>query len=431
MHGKRLWLAGAAMLVLLVGTVGVASAQGGNPDGSATGTHPVRAYGIVEAMDDAQFDLATPVRRVTIITDSSTVFRVRDGDAKGLAALEDGDTVGLTGWWEGDDVFHAFVVVEVVSDRDFPLSGELLAAREGRLEIDTRWGVAHVTVTDETVYRVPQANDPGPDDLEEGARVTVRGPLASDGTMTASAVIAQPLHSPGRWWLGKASGVGCRGLIVRTLRRRAPIRTGREPMLCVRGVDPTALENVTPCGLNAVRGVAKRQGPPTARIVVVLPDGAARLTGEVVGTKGTSVVIETEGGQVDVATDDGTSVHLPGDSDGSLGDLVPGVIIAATGLWEDAGTFRAVDIVVRRSRQPGAPAVMKGRLITVGEAELVVGTVRGPLTVAVSAGTRYSAPAIDDVGLSDLAAGDPVSARGTWTEDGVLDASHIRVLGNW
>lgn len=99
-----------------------------------------------------------------------------------------------------------------------------------------------------------------------------------------------------------------------------------------------------------------------------------------------------------------------------------------TGTWQDEATFHATEIVPRQSRRPGSPAVVQGRVVALSELELVVGTQRGPLAVAISAKTHYSAPGLDSAGPSDLSDGDPILVRGTWTEGGVLDAPHIRVL---
>jgi hypothetical protein len=46
----------------------------------------------------------------------------------------------------------------------------------------------------------------------------------------------------------------------------------------------------------------------------------------------------------------------------------------------------------------------------------------------VSDGTRYLVPGVDDPGLDDIEIGALVGARGTWNEDGALQAEGVGVL---
>jgi len=65
-----------------------------------------------------------------------------------------------------------------------------------------------------------------------------------------------------------------------------------------------------------------------------------------------------------------------------------------------------------------ACAVAAGRAIRVETESLVLGTLRGPVTVLV-----------DDPGLDDVRTGDPVGVRGTWNVDGTLQSTGMAVLG--
>ena len=161
-------------------------------------------------------------------------------------------------------------------------------------------------VTVETDYRVPGVDDPGPDDLEEGTRLVVQGLLTPNGTMAARVAAVQRPDRPGRWLLGEASAGGRRGMIVQTLRGSLPIRTGDDTRIRVPGVEDATLSDVSPGRLIAVSGVSRRGGTVVARIVAVLPRGAARLIGEVVALEDDIIVVESEGGLVEIITADGT-----------------------------------------------------------------------------------------------------------------------------
>lgn len=63
--------------MLLLGTVGAASAQSGNSERAGTRALLAWDYGIIETVDGVTLEVATPVGRLTVITDTNTVFQAR------------------------------------------------------------------------------------------------------------------------------------------------------------------------------------------------------------------------------------------------------------------------------------------------------------------------------------------------------------------
>ncbi len=62
--------------------------------------------------------------------------------------------------------------------------------------------------------------------------------------------------------------------------------------------------------------------------------------------------------------------------------------------------------------------------------QLVLGTLRGPVTVMVDGETQYRVPGVDDASLGDITSGAAVGVRGTWNENGTLQATGVAVLGD-
>jgi hypothetical protein len=51
------------------------------------------------------------------------------------------------------------------------------------------------------------------------------------------------------------------------------------------------------------------------------------------------------------------------------------------------------------------------------------------VTVLVDDETQFYVPGVEDAGLDDIEAGVMIGARGSWTEDGSLLATGVKVMG--
>jgi hypothetical protein len=131
---------------------------------------------------------------------------------------------------------------------------------------------------------------------------------------------------------------------------------------------------------------------------------------------------------VDVLTDADTVFRVPGVEEPSLEDIEIGDKVGAAGTWEDETTFHAIGVGVG-GRREGRWSVVRGRVISVGTDSLVVGSQHGPVTVLVDGETQFRVPGVDDPGLDDIETGALAGARGTWSEDGALQATGVAVLG--
>jgi hypothetical protein len=175
-------------------------------------------------------------------------------------------------------------------------------------------------------------------------------------------------------------------------------------------------------------GVVEEDGKRRASGIVVLPEQVARLTGTLVGIKDSALVFATLGGTVELRTNDGTLWQIPGVEDPRESDVGVDDRIVAIGLWEGDAAFRAAGVAVARDRRAGHAGSILGRAIRFEADRLVVGTLRGPVTVLVDDETQYRLPGVQEADLDDLVIGVAVGVRVTWNEDGTLQADGVALL---
>jgi hypothetical protein len=395
---------------------------------------------VLEAVEDEDQDrtlaLATPIGPVILITDANTRFGIPDVERAGLDDLAVGDCMGAVGWWEEGNTFHAFGVARLANDHLFPLAGKLVDVGDDVLTVETERGSATVRVDDETEVRIPnvpnvEVEEPGLDDLNTGMRVAIRGTLNRDGSLLAR-VISVPRVEPRPLRLrGEVLEVDVEAgtFTVRTNRDRPlSVLTDGTTEFRIPGVEDPSIADLQAGDKIAGEGEAGEDGRARATLVLVPPEQVARLEGQVAGVDGTTLAVNTPGGQVAVVTDDETVIRIPGIEGPTLDDVETGDRVTAAGTWEDEATFRAVVVGVHGGRRAGQPGAVQGRAIRVGAESLVLGTLHGPVTVVVGDGTRYVVPGVDDPGLDDIETGALVGARGTWNEDGALQAQGVGVL---
>jgi len=428
MSAKLVLFTGATLLSLVFGSVGISAALPDEPEGEVARRRGARVYGVIESIENEPLMLATPLGSVALITDVNTVFRIPGVENPGLDDLAVGDVVAAAGWWEEESsTFHAFGVAKLADDRVFPLAGTLAEISRDTLVVETGHGPATVHVDDETVVRIPGVEDPDLDNLEVGMRVAVKGTLNLDGSLQAHVVAARAGSRQGRL-RGEVLAVEGDTFTLRTARdRELTVLTDETTEFRVPGVEDPSIADLEVGDKVAGEGVIEQGGTARATLVVVLPEQVARLAGEVAAIEGTTLVLDTPGGQVDVLTDADTVLRIPGVEDPSLEDIKVGDKIAAAGTWEDETTFHAIGVAVG-GRREGQRGVVRGRVVSVGDDSLVVGSPRGPVTVLVDGETQFRVPGVEEPGLDDVEIGALVAARGTWNEGGTLRAVGVAVL---
>jgi hypothetical protein len=428
MSAKLVLFTGATILSLVFGSAGISAVLPDEPGGEVARRRGARVYGVIESIENEPLMLATPLGSVALITDVNTVFRVPGVEDPGLDDLAVGDVVAAAGWWEEESsTFHAFGVAKLADDRVFPLAGTLAEISRDTLVVEIGHGPATVHVDDETVVRIPGVEDPGLDDLEVGMRVAIKGTLNLDGSLQAHVVAARAGSRRGRL-RGEVLAVEGDTFTLRTARdRELTVLTDETTEFRVPGVEDPTIVDLEVGDKVAGEGVIEQDGTARATLVAVLPEQVARLAGEVAAIERTTLVLNTPGGQVDVLTDADTVLRIPGVEDPSLEDIKVGDKISAVGTWEDETTFHAIGVAVG-GRREGQRGVVRGRVVSVGDDSLVVGSPRGPVTVLVDGETQFRVPGVEEPGLDDVETGALVAVRGTWNEGGTLRALGVAVL---
>jgi hypothetical protein len=436
MSAKLILVAGATILSLALGSVGVAAVVPDRPTVEGTledvqipRRFRARAYGAIESIDGGILAASTPAGPVDLVTDANTLF-FADRERAALGDFAVGDVVGAVGWWgEEGGVFHAFAVAKLAEDRPLPVIGTLAEIDGDTLTVEIKGGLpVAVHVDAETVYRV-RGMDSGLDDLEVGMHVVARGTLNPDGSLQAQVVSAAEAGPHQARLRGEVVAIEGNTFTMQAGRREIVARTEEETEFRVPGVENPTIADLEVGDKVAVGGVVEEGGAAQAALVVVLPDDAARLIGEVVDIEGTVLEIQTAGGTVNVLTDEDTVFRVPGVEGSGLDDVEVGDRIVAGGSWESESAFHAVGVGVVGGHRAGTRGAVRGRVIGIGEDNFVLGTVHGSLTVLVDEETRFCVPGVKDAGLDDIEAGTQVGVLGMWNEGEALQAFVVRVGG--
>jgi hypothetical protein len=320
------------------------------------------------------------------------------------------------------------VVASLKDDRVFPLAGQLEAISGRTIAVDTHRGQAAARVDGETVYRIPDVEEPELADLSVGQRVAIRGTLNADGVLSARIVAVPHARPQRRRAQGLVLAVEGEGFILRVAPdRRFSVRTDGETLFRIPGVENPSIADLEAGDRVAGEGVVD-EGGFRATLILVLPEHVARLGGDVIGVDGGRLAVQTLGGQVDVLTGSDTVYRIAGLEGAALGDIAAGDRVFLAGVWQDSTTFDALIVAVSAERRPGSQGAVRGRVIQVERDNLIVGTQHGPLRVVAAGNARYRVPGAEAAGLADVRPGALVFIQGTWHEGGTLHASVIAVL---
>lgn len=424
----KVWIVGGLLVAFLMAIP--SSALAASPPDRPEGHRRV-VRGEVIAVTPPTLVVQTGDGPVVVTTGERTRFRVPGVEDPSLEDVQVGNRVVCVGW-RGEEDFHAAVVAVVnLEGRLDRIGGQVLSVDGNDIRAGTPAGESVLIRTDdETIFRIPGVEDPGPDDIEVGSLIGAVGKWEEDGVFHASVVVVPRAAERKGRVTGEVVGIEGTTLVLQTQGgRQVRLLTDGETTFHVPGVEEAMLSDVH-VGDRVTAEVTLREGVPYAARVAVWPLQPARLTGEVAAIEGRTIVLDTPHGQVQVLTDGSTVFRIPGLENPSLEDVRVGDQIGCGGVWEDEGTFHASLVVVRRGR-PGAgrTGVVRGRVLSVGSDRLTVGTPRGPVTVIVGEETTIRVPGVETPSLADIHPGDVVGARGQWNEDGSLQADGIAVLG--
>ncbi len=330
-------------------------------------------------------------------------------------------------------VVLSLVAVPSAAAQDNPpqptVRGQVMAIDGAVITVHTRDGEVEIITTDETIFRLPGVDEPGLDDIAVNDLIAAVGVWNDDGSLQARGVL-QPREMERQARLtGEVAAIDGANLTV-ALRgeREIVLLTDEETVFQVPDVAEPTLADLQ-AGDRVIVQVQARDGTPYARVVIVPPDDAARLNGQVSAIEGATLLIEADFGAVRVLTDDETLFRVPGVEEATLADVAVGTRVSCGGQWESVDGFHAsVVAVLPESQTPGQACQAQGWVTSVGGDSLTLGTPRGPLTVRVSAETTLRVAGIEAPTLADIPVGERAGVRGRWNEDGSLQATGVALL---
>jgi hypothetical protein len=401
------------------------------------GTSPLKAKegasirGDVTAIDGVTLVVRTPRGAVRVVTDEETQYWSPEGGTVSFEDIVIGDHIAAMGRQTGR-AFHARLVALIDPSVQVDHVGGQVASIDGTdIVINTRSGetvTVHTGAT--TVFHIPGVEDPGLDDVAEGQLVGAIGVRGEDDALDA-AVILVPAEADRRARLnGEVTAIEGTDITIDVRDGRpVTVATDEETSFHVPGVDDATLGDVA-VGDRVTVAVEMEDGAPKALVVVVTPEDAARLGGEIAAIGASTLTLETHHGVVQVLTDGSTLFRVPGVEDASISDLQVGEPVVCGGSWIDETTFSAIGVEVHGSTAPGRPGEVAGRVVAAEGDRLTLGTARGPVTVLADEETVVRVPDVEDANLADIEIGDVAGARGVWNADGALEADAIGVRGD-
>lgn len=187
---KKKWWIGLLTLSLLLGSASVVWAEPSTPS-IRRAPHRPALLGKVTAIDGTTLSVTVRRGAAAVLTDEATRFRVPNTEHATLADVQIGDRVAVWGKRENRRLLLARLIL-VIPERATILRGKVTAIDGDGFRLQTRQGEQIVRVDDETRFRLPGVEDPGLDDLFEGAKALIAGIKNQDESVLARIVGVRP-----------------------------------------------------------------------------------------------------------------------------------------------------------------------------------------------------------------------------------------------
>jgi hypothetical protein len=432
---KTKWMLGLLVLSLLLGSTGVAWAQGPAPTGQHRPRQPV-LRGQVTAIDGATLTVETARGAVTVLTNDETRFRFPGTKEASLADIQIGQQIAVRGQRE-ENTLHARLIL-VVPEGAAMLRGTVGAIAEQVLTVVTAAGEVAVQTDENTRFFVPGVEEAGLNDLELEAQVAVAGFKDEDDNFIARAVKAVLKQARGMV-RGEVTAVQADGFTLDTQRGELSVQVDDQTRFRLPGVEDPGLTcpggqcqgNDLSVGDKVVVGGARNEyGSLLARIVGIIPERPQRgwLVGQVTAVEGDTLTLTLPSGEEkSLLTDENTQFLVPGLNEATIADLNVGDTIGAQGQQpanEDEMPYAAVVAVLRDSE--GRQVALWGELTAINGTTLTVKTKSGEeVQLLTDENTQFLIPGVGEASLDDLSVGDTVGAQVVEQEDGTLYASAV------
>lgn len=237
-----------------------------------------------------------------------------------------------------------------------------------------------------------------------------RWPPMPEGNHTAASA------AQGRRFVGKLVSVDGDQLVVDYPLGQLNVKVDDTTHVIIPGIESPSIADLEIGVRIGVQGRRVRR-EFRARVILVIPDNAGRLQGEVVTIGVDTFVLRTADADVTIQVDEQTRFHLRGTDLSGLAGLVNDDRLTVLGLHQQDGIFLAREISRLRLRV----REIRGTVQAVEADGIVVSQARGAdVTFFVNAETLVLVPGLEEATLDDVNVGDTVRVRARGESDAFI-----------
>lgn len=387
--------------------------------------------GEVTAIGEDSLTVQTPRAEVTLLTDEEAVFDVPGVEGATLDDIAAGDfvIVRVVKGEEGTLLARHVTVIPGGSLDDEVLFGVVASVDGTTFQLQTRQGKVTVNTGEDTVFRIPNVENPTVADLKERMPVAVLGQYdsADDRVFHANAVAIIPRRIVKRHVVrGDLIAIEDTTLVLTAGHdgnEELRVQTNDETTFHVPGIKDATLDDLNVGDRIVALGHKGNDGTFIAKSVAVVPKRPRRVIvrGKVTAVGDSFLTLETpRQNEVKVLITDKTQFRIPGVPDPDLDDIAVGDRVVVIGHRDQDGNLVAKGVGKLPKNVQGH--IVRGEVTAIEGRSLEVTTEDGSVMVHTDENTHFRIPGVRDPGLDDIAVGDFVGAAGRWNEDGSLEA---------
>ena len=313
-------------------------------------------------------------------------------------------------------------------------AGEIIGVvpGQGTFTLLTRQGEELEYQTNEnTKFRGPDGSVEGIHDLEKGMKALVVAVEQEDGTLLALTVGAgHPEDLPEHMRAaGQIQAINANDQTFTLESRKGEalsFQTGERTKYRGEGVE--GFDDLEPGLFVTVAAIPQESGPPMALLVVAgepkeRPD-VMRLRGEITGVvpgQGTFTMVNREGDEFELSTNNRTKFHSRDGSISDIHDLKQGMQAMVGAIQQDDGQLMALAVAAGnpedRPERPVLDVTVGGKVTTIGSSSFTIETRNGEnISFSVNENTRYKGiGSFGELGIGMMAA-----IGADETDDGLL-----------
>jgi hypothetical protein len=206
------------------------------------------AQGQVTAVNGLTITVDAGRGKGLVVTDGSTRFLIPGVEVPGIEDVSVGDPLLALGRPDDEGNLRARLVAVVTPGqvRRHTIRGLITDIRGDSLTLLTRLSEVQVETNDNTVFRIPGAEDPGIDDLNVRDLIIVVGTWKADQEAFAARAVTLIPRWPShlRFLRGEVTGIEGRTLVLEALQGEVAVMTNGDTIFRMAGVEDPGLDDL-------------------------------------------------------------------------------------------------------------------------------------------------------------------------------------------